>query len=468
MKKNSPTLLAILVFITVVILLLMYRTPNNIYRPDEKYKAILRSVKAPALPENSLSILEFGALGDSVTDCRPAFEKAMQACRELGGARIVVPRGQYFLDGPIHLVSNVCLDLQEGAELFFSSNPASYLPVVRSSWEGTFLYNYSPFIYGYQLKNISIIGKGSIDGRAADSFALWAELDDNDQALSREMNYAGTPIEDRIFGEGHFLRPQLIQLFECKNVLIEGVLLKDSPFWCLHLLKSENITVKGIRFSAFNKNNDGIDPEYSRNVLIENVQFNNSDDNVAIKAGRDYEGRKTNTPSENIIIRNCSFKGLHAVVIGSEMSSGVRNVFVRDCDHGGYLKRGIYLKSNPDRGGYIKHVYVDNLKLGTVEDCFFITSNYQNQGKGFETEIREIHVNNLHCEKAENAGIVIQGFATKKVSDIYLSNVNIKKAAVGLFMEHAENIVFDNVISGGRVGAPSTAKTGDIERIRQQ
>ncbi|MFA7358440.1 MAG: glycosyl hydrolase family 28-related protein, partial [Bacteroidales bacterium] len=217
MKKNSPTLLAILVFITVVILLLMYRTPNNIYRPDEKYKAILRSVKAPALPENSLSILEFGALGDSVTDCRPAFEKAMQACRELGGARIVVPRGQYFLDGPIHLVSNVCLDLQEGAELFFSSNPASYLPVVRSSWEGTFLYNYSPFIYGYQLKNISIIGKGSIDGRAADSFALWAELDDNDQALSREMNYAGTPIEDRIFGEGHFLRPQLIQLFECKN-----------------------------------------------------------------------------------------------------------------------------------------------------------------------------------------------------------------------------------------------------------
>ncbi|MDD2618689.1 MAG: glycosyl hydrolase family 28 protein, partial [Bacteroidales bacterium] len=289
-----------------------------------------------------------------------------------------------------------------------------------------------------------------------------------DQALSREMNYAGTPIEDRIFGEGHFLRPQLIQLFECKNVLIEDVLLKDSPFWCLHLLKSENITVRGIRFSAFNKNNDGIDPEYSRNVLIENVQFNNSDDNVAIKAGRDYEGRKTNTPSENIIIRNCSFKGLHAVVIGSEMSSGVRNVFVRDCDHGGYLKRGIYLKSNPDRGGYIKHVYIDNLKLGTVEDCFFITSNYQNQGKGFETEIRDIHVNNLHCEKAENAGIVIQGFATKKVSDIYLSKVNIEKAAVGLFMEHAENIVLDNVISGGRVGAPSTAKTGDIERIRQQ
>jgi polygalacturonase len=148
MKKNSPTLLAILVFIAAVILLLMYRTPNNIYRPDEKFKAILRSVKAPALPTNQLSILNFGAVGDSVTDCRPAFDKAMQACRELGGARIMVPKGKYFMDGPIHLVSNVCLDLQEGAELFFSSNPRSYLPVVRSSWEGTFLYNYSPFIYG--------------------------------------------------------------------------------------------------------------------------------------------------------------------------------------------------------------------------------------------------------------------------------------------------------------------------------
>ncbi len=236
----------------------------------------------------------------------------------------------------------------------------------------------------------------------------------------------------------------------------------------MHLLKSENITVRGIRFSAFNKNNDGIDPEYSRNVLIENVQFNNSDDNVAIKAGRDYEGRKTNTPSENIIIRNCSFKGLHAVVIGSEMSAGVRNIFVRDCDNGGYLKRGIYLKSNPDRGGYIKNIYIDNLKLDTVEDCFFITSNYQNQGKGFETEIRDIYVNNLQCKKAENAGIVIQGFETKKVRDIYLSNVNIEKAAVGLFMEHAENVVLDNVISGGRVGAPSTAKKTDLQRIKQE
>lgn len=426
--------------------------------PIEKRNAILKQIVTPIIPEKTLSVLTYGAVGDSVTNCKPAFDKAIQACKEQNGARIIVPKGTYYLDGPIHLVSNLCLDLQKGSRLKFSTKPESYLPVVLTSWEGTMLYNYSPFIYGYQLENVSIIGEGTIDGNSTDSFAKWASLDDSAQQKSRDMNHNSTPIKERIFGEGHFLRPQMVQFLECRNILVEGVTLVNSPFWCLHLLKSENITIRNINYHAYNKNNDGIDPEYSRNILIEGVVFDNADDNVAIKAGRDNEGRTTAMPSENIIIRNCIFKGLHAVVIGSEMSSGVQNVFVENCTYGGYLKRGIYLKSNPDRGGFIKNIYINNVDLGKVEDCFFITSYYHGEGKGHATDIHDVYVDSLTCQRATAAGLVIQGYPLKNVRNIHFSNVRIDTAAIGLSFTDARNIVLNNVTIGGSVSVPSSVK----------
>ena len=272
------------------------------------------------------------------------------------------------------------------------------------------------------------------------------------------MNHENTPLKERMFGEGHFLRPQLIQFFECKNILIEGVTIKNSPFWCVHFLKSENITARKVKFDAFNRNNDGFDPEYSKNVLIEDIDFNNGDDNVAIKAGRDHEGRRTGITSENIIIRNCRFKGLHGVVIGSEMSAGVQNVFVENCTYGGYCKRGIYLKSNPDRGGFIRNIYVNNVEFGEVEDCFFVISYYHGEGKGFATDIRNVFVDNVKCRKATNAGVVIQGYPSKKVRNIHFSNMTIDSAATGLSLSNAENIVFNNLVIGQEVNLPSHAK----------
>lgn len=140
----------------------------------------------------------------------------------------------------------------------------------------------------------------------------------------------------------------------------------------MHLLKSENIICRGLRYDAKLVNNDGIDPECSRNILIEDIEFNNGDDNVAIKSGRDNDGWTHGSPSENIVIRNCRFKGLHAVVIGSEMSAGVRNVFVENCTYGGYCKRGIYIKTNPDRGGFVNNLYVKNCEFDEVEDLFML------------------------------------------------------------------------------------------------
>jgi len=424
----------------------------------EKRDEILKNIVPPKISANILPLTNFGGKGDSITDNKPAFDKALKACKDKKGGKIVVPAGVYLLNGPIHLVDNTCIELEKGARLIFSTNPVHYLPLVPTSWEGTFLYNYSPLIYAYQVKNVAIIGEGEIDGNGKEGFSKWYDRQKPAQQLSRKMNHEGMPVKQRLFGEGHYLRPHLIQFFECKNILIEGVTLSNSPFWTVHLLRSENITARKVKFNAFNKNNDGFDPEYSKNILIEDIDFNNADDNVAIKAGRDHEGRKTAVSSENIIIRNCRFKGLHGVVIGSEMSAGVQNVFVENCSYGGYCKRGIYLKSNADRGGFIRDIYVNNVEFGDVEDGVFITSSYHNEGKGFETDIRDVFIDNLKFKTATHAGLVIQGYPNKKVSNIYFSNVKIDSCTNGVSFTNAEQIVFNNVIIGKEVTTPSSVK----------
>jgi polygalacturonase len=429
---------------------------NNSYEALRD-KALIQIVP-PVSPVSTVSLLKFGAKGDSVTDCLPAFKKAFKLCKAKGSMKIVVPAGIYFVKGPLHLVDHLEIHLEKGARLKFSENPADYLPMVFTSWEGTLLYNYSPLIYGYNLSNVLITGEGVLDGNASGTFSTWRSKQSVAQALSRDMNHNNTPVEQRRFGEGSFLRPQFVQFFRCKNILIQGIHITNSPFWCIHLLQSENITVKGISFDAKNINNDGIDPEYSKNVLIQDVDFDNGDDNVAIKAGRDHEGRLTAMPSENIVIRNCRFKGLHAVVVGSEMSSGVRNVFVENCSFAGYCKRGIYLKSNPDRGGFIYNIFARNLKFGQVEDLFYITSFYHGEGKGFATDIHDVYVDNLSCSEATNAAIVIQGFPEKKVSGIYFSNIMVDKAKVGVSINNADKATMSNVNIGGLIGdAPSSA-----------
>lgn len=423
-----------------------------------KRDAILKNIIPPSIPSNTILITKYGAKGDSLTNSKPAFDKALRLCKQKKGGKIVVPPGIYIINGPIHLADNTCIELQKGAKLVFSTNPDHYLPVVPTSWEGTFIYNYSPLIYAYKVNNVSIIGEGIIDGNGKEGFSQWYNLQKPAQQLSRKMNHEGTPVKERIFGKGHYLRPQLIQFYDCKNILIEGVTIANSPFWCVHFLQSKNITARKVKFDAFNKNNDGFDPEYSRNILIEDIDFNNADDNVAVKAGRDYEGRKTAMSSENIIVRNSRFKGLHGLVIGSEMSAGVRNVFVENCTYAGYCKRGIYLKSNPDRGGFIKDIYVNGVQFGDVEDAIFITSYYHGEGKGFETDIRNIFLENLRFRHASNAGLVIQGYPAKKVSDVYLTNIRIDSCSTALSLTNTQNIVFNDVIIGKEITVPSAAK----------
>lgn len=431
---------------------------NNSF-PSDKVDAIVKRIELPQIPSFKVEVTKLGAKGDSVSNAKPAFDKAMALCKKNKGGTIIVPKGVYTLNGPIHFVSNVKLHLEKGAKIRFGSKPKDY-PLVLTSWEGTILYNYSPMIYGNNVENVAITGSGIIDGEAKDTWIKWKPLEKKGQQLSRDMNHKNTPIKERIFGEGYYLRPQLIQFINSKNILIEDVQIEDSPFWCVHLLRSKSITVRGVKYDAHNNNNDGIDPEYSSDILIENVLFDNGDDNIAIKAGRDDEGRNSSdTPSENIVVRNCEFKGLHAVVIGSEMSAGVRNVYVENCKARGYLKRGLYLKTNSDRGSYIKDIYFSNIAFGKVEDCIYMTSNYHGEGSGlFPSKISDIYFEKISCDEVTNTGIVIEGYPDKKVENIKLDTITIKSAKNGMTITNSKNVTVNEVVIGDKATIPTAVK----------
>ena len=430
--------------------------------------SILAQISGAQMPEKVLHISSFGAKADGKSDCRLAFAKAIKKASHLkDGGKIIVPEGTYYIKGPIVLASNICIELKKGAVLKFAPEE-KYYPIVSTSWEGTFLYNYSPFIYGHGVHDVAIVGEGTIDGNAMTTFAQWRSKQKKAQQLSRQMNHGETPLTERKFGDGHWLRPQLIQLYDSKGITLEGVKIINSPFWCVHLLKSENIICRNLRYDAKLVNNDGIDPECSHNILIEGVAFDNGDDNVAIKSGRDNDGWNVHSPSENIIIRNCHFKGLHAVVIGSEMSSGVRNVFVEDCDYAGYCKRGIFVKTNPDRGGFVENLFVKNCKFGNVEDLFYVTSRYAGEGlqnHHFST-IKNIFVDGLSCKQVNEAALVLQGTEAKPIENVMFNHVAVDKAKTGISFENVLGINMGDCYIGDKVGTPTqiTAKDKIFEQ----
>lgn len=449
------------------LLFIAYMACNGIFAadiyPKDKRDSLLNIITGAERPEYKINLLDEGAKGNGIKDCKPAFDRALKKAAKRNGAHIIVPAGTYMINGPIHLVSNVCIELQKGATLKFSPNPSYYLPAVKTSWEGTLLQNYSPMIYGYGLTNVSIIGDGCIDGNASSTFATWRAKQKPAQALTRKMNHEETPVNERNFGEGDWLRPQLIQLFKCKNITISGVFITNSPFWCIHMLASENIICRGIRYDAKLVNNDGIDPEASRNVLIEDISFNNGDDNVAIKSGRDNDGWHLLRPSENIVIRNCRFKGLHAVVMGSEMSAGIRNVFIENCTFAGYCKRGIYIKTNPDRGGFVRDIYINNCEFDEVEDLFYVTSMYAGEGSGSPhySTIANLYIENLRCRRARAAGIVLQGTQAKPIHGVTFRNITIGEVKNALSIDNAKDVVFEDCHIGGKAGVPTQASAKD-------
>lgn len=424
--------------------------------------SIVNHVTGASLPSVVLDITEFGAIADGITDCRQAFDSAILKASAMDGGVINVTAGTYYIKGPITFRSNVTLNIESGAVIRFSADAEDY-PLVDTSWEGTFLSNYSPFIYGKGLHDVAITGEGTIDGNAGSTFVLWRKQQKEDQMLSRKMNHDETEVASRTFGRGHLLRPHLIQFYNCNRVTIEGVKIINSPFWCIHLLMSENIICRGVRFDAKLVNNDGIDPDGSQNIIIEDISFDNGDDNIAIKSGRDNDGWRLSRPAANILIRNCRFKGLHGVVIGSEMSGGVENVIIENCIASGYCKRGIYVKTNADRGAYVRNIYVKNCNFGNVEDLFYVTSRYAAEGNGNTrySQVSDIYVDGLSCKNASGAALVLQGSEVEKVSRISFDNIEVGEAKIGISFENVEHVSVGECHIGGHAGTPTQISDKD-------
>ena len=408
---------------------------------------ILKQIVVPQFPARDYLITDFGAVGDGLTDCHPAFLKAINKCNFEGGGRVIVPEGVFLTKGPILLKSNVHLVVRKNATIKFSANPNDYLPVVLTKWEGTELYNYSPLIYAYMATNIAITGEGTIDGNAKTGFATWKPKQKKDQKLLRQMGNDGVPVNDRIFGKGHWLRPSMIQFYGCKNVLVDGVTILDSPFWVIHPVFCMNVIVKNVHVNSLNKNNDGCDPDASVNVLIENCDFRTGDDGIAIKSGRDQDGWRIGQATENVVIRNCHIGSIaNGLCIGSEMSGSVRNVYMENCRVDSALST-VYFKSNLDRGGRIENIFVRNVQVDRAKGAFIrFESNYKGQrGNHFPPLFRNFVLENVVCKKADNYGIFAEGVSDSRLQNILLKNIRINHAKVGWRIRYADNFVMDNV-----------------------
>ena len=335
----------------------------------------MNSVRMCIFPDQDFPITQYGAKKGSILFNTRAFAKAIEACHRAGGGRVIVPSGEW-KTGPIHLKSNVNLYLEEGAIIRFSDNPDDYLPAVMTSWEGLECYNYSPLIYAFECENIGISGKGILSP-VMDTWRIWfkrpkAHLDALKQLYA--MGSTGVHVEQRQMAKGeNNLRPHLIHFNRCRNILLEDFHIRQSPFWTIHLYMCNSGLVRRLDVQAHGHNNDGIDLEMSRNFLIENCRFDQGDDAVVIKAGRNQDAWRLHTPCENIVIRNCDILNGHTLLgIGSEISGGIRNIYMTDCNAPRKVHRLLFLKTNHRRGGFIENIYIENIEAGDMLRTFEI------------------------------------------------------------------------------------------------
>lgn len=401
---------------------------------------------------------------------RYTLQTIIDRCSAQGGGRVIVPAGKHNISGPISLRNDVCLHLCDSAQLIFSSDPDAYLPTVLTRWEGTECYNRSSMIRAEGCHNIAITGEGTatIDANGG-IMARWGmpigttQFQENihgthgetpekkDVDRLRQMGDNLTPVSQRVFGAGSCLRPCAIEFFKCSQILVQGITLKNSPFWCIHPVYCEDVTVRRVDIYTHYPNNDGCDPESSNRVLIERCFFVTGDDAVAIKSGRDADGRRVGIPSQNIIIRDCSFRSeCNGLCIGSEMSGGVRNVFMKNVDIR-KVKNGLLFKSNLDRGGYIENVYVDSVSIMSVAGAVlrFETNYFGYRGGNFPARYSDFVISNVRAQTSDAYAIYYDGNEAEPIRNIKVSNFNVDKAPHPHYLFKTQNCTFHNCTVNG-------------------
>jgi polygalacturonase len=455
------------------ILICSFENNAQIQKNNDPWDIVVQikdSVGEITFPNIQYNVMDYSAKPDGVTNNSGAFKNAIEDCYQKGGGIVVVPPGKYF-SGPIHLKDNVNFHLNEGAEILFSTNPDDYYPLVHTSFEGTEMMNYSPLVYAYHCKNVGITGKGILNGMA-NSTNWWPwkgninygwkkglpnQNDENNRPKLEQMAIDNIPIDQRIFGNDHYLRPSFIEPFACSNVIIKGIKIVNAPFWVIHPMKCKNVMIDSVTVESHGPNNDGCDPEYSKNVIIKNTSFNTGDDCIAIKSGRDADGRRVGIKSENIVIQNCKMIDGHAgVAIGSEISAGVCNVFAENCVMSSpELDRAIRIKTNTKRGGIIENVYVRNIEVGTIKECLMnlnmFYNSYGNQTGNYIPIIRNINLENIKVKNGGKYGIWAIGLKDSPIQNVKLKNVIIEKVEKAYSIENIKDFSFIETYMNGKL-----------------
>jgi polygalacturonase len=456
--------------------------PPDMLRADAPTpQSVLARIKAPEFPNREFEITRYGAVAGGKTKCTEAIAKAIVECNAAGGGRVVIPPGR-FLTGAVHLLDNVNLHVRGGAVLAFSSDPKDY-PTVLTRYEGIECMNYSPFIYAFRKNNVAVTGPGTIDGQASlehwwpwtgRAHAGWKQGQPNgisDRKTLGKMGESGVPVEKRIFGEGHYLRPAFVQPYRCNKILLEGFTVVNSPMWELNPVLCENVTVRNVNIQSYGPNNDGCDPESCRDVLIEGCTFSTGDDCIAVKSGRNRDGRRVGAPCENVLIRNCHMKDGHGgVSIGSEVSGGVRNIFVDRCRMSSpNLERGLRIKTNSYRGGVIQNIRFENVTIGQVKEAAVEVDFYYEEGPGgpFRPRVEDIYIANVTSEKS-TYGIFLRGFPNAPISGVTIVHCNFKDAEKGNLFQNVQHIDVKDVLVNGKpitlAGGAGSAPAGVISR----
>ena len=427
---------------------------------------IIASIRQVSIPSRDFPITDFGAGPGEGQDARPALIAAIAAAHEAGGGRVVVPAGLWLSDGPVHYRSNVELHLAEGARLRFLPTVEKYLPPVRTRWEGTEAYTYSPLLYAENCENIALTGPGTIDGQGEEHWLPWRKTQNPIKEALRDMGRDGVPVEQRIFVGERRLRPYFVQFNRCKRVLVDGPRLIDSPFWMVHPLFCEDVIVRNIRCKSDHINSDGVDPDSSRRVLIENCDFDVGDDGVSLKSGRDQDGWRVGIPTQDIVVRNCTYSGNTGggMAIGSEMSGGVRNVYV-DGFRLPKAKHTLYFKANLDRGGRISDVFIRNIEAGETASLLVFTNDYHSYRGGIHPPVFErVLVENVRVDRT-GIGISIDGHEDAPVRDVVVRNLTMGEAHYPLKVSNAERIALSGVSAGGVPLLLSDALPVDNEKL---
>lgn len=440
-------------------------------------------ITTPVFKKDTLNIIKYGAKPDGITLNTKAINDAIAACSAKGGGVVLIPNG-FWLTGPIKLQNNVNLHLKKNALLLFSKNFDDY-KIIEGNYEGVpTAKNESP-IMGTNLQNIAITGKGIIDGNG-DAWRMVGKNKLTESEWKNKIASGGSVSEDqkiwfpsektkKAFYEKpstllkpgvklesfepikDHLRPNLIVLTSCKNVLLEGVVFQNSPAWNVHPLMCENLTMRGlfIKNPDYAQNGDGADIESCKNVLMENCVFDVGDDAICIKSGKDAEGRKRGKPTENMIIRNNTvYSGHGGFVIGSEMSGGARNIFVYDCTFRG-TDKGLRFKSTRGRGGLVENIYIKNINMVDIgseaiyfDMYYWVKPPKENEVVAVpvfseETPVfKNIYIQNIICNGAKT-GIFLRGLPEMPVQNIYMENL-VLNTDIGVEIKDAKDIYIKN------------------------